>query len=67
MRFPALSKSIADQVIRSASSVPADFAEGQGRAGRDRLNSSRIQNSNSLHGISVAHLPPNPNEVDAHS
>ena len=31
MRVPAPLKSIADQVIRSASSVPANLAEGRGR------------------------------------
>jgi four helix bundle protein len=42
MRVPAPLKSIADQVIRSASSVPANLAEGQGRTGRDRLHFWRI-------------------------
>ncbi len=42
MRVPAPLKSIADQVIRSASSVPANIAEGRGRAGRDRLHHWRI-------------------------
>ena len=41
-RVPAPLKSIADQVIRSASSVPANLAEGQGRTGRDRLHFLRI-------------------------
>jgi four helix bundle protein len=35
-------ESIAGQVIRSASSVAANLAEGHGRSGRDRLHFSRI-------------------------
>ena len=42
IRVPAPLKSIADQVIRSASSVPANIAEGAGRSGRDRLHHWRI-------------------------
>jgi four helix bundle protein len=42
MRVPAPLKPIADQVIRSASSVPANLAEGHGRAGRDRFHHFRI-------------------------
>ena len=42
MRVPAPLKSIADQVIRSASSVAANLAEGHGRTGRDRLHFWRI-------------------------
>ena len=42
MRVPAPLKSVADQVIRSASSVPANLAEGHGRSGRDRFHHWRI-------------------------
>jgi four helix bundle protein len=42
MRVPAPLKPIADQVIRSASSVAANLAEGHGRTGRDRLHFWRI-------------------------
>jgi four helix bundle protein len=42
MRVPAPLKSIADQVIRSASSVPANLAEVHGRVGRDRTHFWRI-------------------------
>jgi four helix bundle protein len=42
MRVPSPLKPIADQVIRSASSVPANIDEGAGRIGRDRLHHYRI-------------------------
>jgi len=42
LKVPAPLKSIADQVIRSASSVPANLAEGAGRSGRDRNHHYRI-------------------------
>ena len=42
MRVPAPLKPIADQVIRSASSVPANLAEGLGRSGKDRSYHWRV-------------------------
>jgi len=41
-RLPIPLRSLADQVIRSASSVPANLAEGAGRAGKDRAYHYRI-------------------------
>ncbi len=39
---PPRLKSIGDQLIRAAASVPANLAEGAGRNGRDRLHHWRI-------------------------
>ena len=42
VKVPAPLKPVADQLIRSASSVPANLTEGHSRTGRDRAHLWRI-------------------------
>ena len=42
VNVPAPLRSLADQVVRSASSVPANLSEGAGRSGKDRFYHWRI-------------------------
>ncbi len=48
LRLRAPLRTVADQLIRSASSVPANLAEGAGRAGRDRQHHWRIAYASAL-------------------
>ena len=58
MKVPAPLKSIADQAIRSASSVPANLAEGNGRSGRDRAHFWRIAYASAKEVDCRRHLSP---------
>jgi len=42
-RMPAPLRSLADQVVRSATSVAANLSEGHGRSGRDRLHQASFE------------------------
>ena len=56
VRVPAPLKSLADQAIRSASSVVLNLAEGQGRIGRDREHHWRIAYGSALETASALSL-----------
>ena len=64
VRLPPPLKSLSDQVVRSASSVPANLAEGAGRAGRDRLHHWRIAYGSALEVDSHLRLLLNAGVVD---
>jgi len=63
-RVPAPLRSLGDQVIRAASSVPANLAEGHGRAGRDRLNHWRIAYASAKEVDTFLHLLATAGAID---
>jgi four helix bundle protein len=63
-RVPTPLKSIADQAIRAAASVPANLAEGHGRCGRDRQNLWRIAYASAKEVDSHLRLLANAGAVD---
>ncbi len=65
-RVPAPLKSIADQAIRSASSVPANLSEGHGRFGRDRTHHWRIAYASAKEVDTHLRLLAQAKAIDAH-
>ena len=63
VKIPAPLKPIADHVIRSARSVPANLAEGHGRSGRDRLERCHSSQSFEVH-LSVREIGMRPRQRD---
>ncbi len=47
-KLPPRLRSLGDQVVRAASSVPANLVEGAGRTGRDRFHHWRIAYGSAL-------------------
>ena len=62
---PAPLRSLADQVVRAACSVPANLAEGAGRKGRDRYHHWRIAYASALELSSHLELLVGVGAVDA--
>ncbi|MEP0773199.1 MAG: four helix bundle protein [Acidobacteriota bacterium] len=62
--LPAPLRSLGDQLIRAASSVPANLAEGAGRAGRDRQHHWRIAYASALEADSHLRLLVGAGAVD---
>ncbi|MEP0774403.1 MAG: four helix bundle protein [Acidobacteriota bacterium] len=65
LQLPAPLRTLADQLIRAASSVPANLAEGAGRAGRDRFHHWRIAYASALEADSHLRLLLRAGAVDA--
>jgi four helix bundle protein len=66
VRVPAPLRNLADQVIRAASSVPANLSEGHGRTGRDRYNHWRIAYGSAKEVDSHLRLLSHAGAVDVH-
>ncbi|MCP4899501.1 MAG: four helix bundle protein [bacterium] len=62
---PAPFKTLADQLIRAASSVPANLAEGHGRFGRDRFNHWRIAYGSAKEVDAFLHLLAGSGSIDS--
>ncbi|MEP0774263.1 MAG: four helix bundle protein [Acidobacteriota bacterium] len=65
LALPAPLRTLADQLVRCASSVPANLAEGAGRAGRDRQHHWRIAYASALEADSHLRLLLVTGAVDA--
>jgi four helix bundle protein len=63
-RVQAPFRSLADQVIRAATSVPANLCEGHGRFGRDRFNHWRIAYGSAKEVDTILRLLANAGVVD---
>ena len=64
-RLPRRFESLTDQVIRSASSVPANLNEGLGRAGKDRAYHWRVAYASAREVDSHLQVLLNANVVDS--
>ena len=66
MRIPSPLRSIADQAIRSASSVAANLAEGRDRSGQDPLHFYRIAFASAKEVDSHIRLLARAGAIDTH-
>jgi four helix bundle protein len=62
--LPAPFRCLADQVVRSASSVPANLAEGHGRSGKDRAYHWRVAYGSAKEVDTHLHLLAGSGSVD---
>ncbi|HSL16542.1 MAG TPA: four helix bundle protein [Methylomirabilota bacterium] len=64
LRVPAPLRALADQVVRAASSVPANLAEGHGRFGRDRAYHWRVAYGSAREGDTPLRLLADAGAID---